>query len=115
VEPARSVRKRDTLWLRVRVWLRFRSGRTLQFSLERSLHRGVGSDSGTDWRLRGDEVGGPILGHPPSMVVVDLIGNRPEPSGTSVWRSRGSGSNPASGAGMGVECAGVAKALMFHV
>ena len=44
------------------------------------------------------------------MVVVDLTVSCPEPSGTSVLRSRGSGSNPANGAGV-LEFGAVAKAL----
>ena len=56
---------------------------------------------GTDVRLRGDEVGRPVLGLSPALVGVDLTVNCPKSSGTLVLRSLGSGSNSASGAGMG--------------
>ena len=44
----------------------------VEFTVERSVHRGVRSGRGSDVRLRGDEMGRPVLGQPPSMVVVDL-------------------------------------------
>jgi len=55
---------------------------TVEFTVERSVHRGVRSGRGSDVRLWGDEMGRPVLGQPPSMVVVDLMGSGAEPRGT---------------------------------
>ena len=83
------------------VGMRASSWLGVEFTVERSVHRGVRSGRGSDVRLCGDEMGGPVLGQPPSMVVVDLTENCREPSGNSALGILGCGSNAASAAGMG--------------
>lgn len=68
----RSIGKANPLRLRVRIRLRGCRGRTVEFTVERSVHRGLGSDRGADWRLGSDEARRSVLGARPSMGLVDV-------------------------------------------
>jgi len=85
---ARSVRKRHPFRLRVRVGLCFRRRWTVEFTVERSCHRGMCSGGRIDLRLRRDEAGRSVLGVPSSMVVVDSSGSHDDSCRSSVLRTR---------------------------
>ena len=69
---AGSIGEGNTLWLRVSIRVRGRIRRTVELTVERPRNRDMVTDRGTGKRLHGDETGRSVLGHHPTMGVVDL-------------------------------------------